>query len=153
MPKHKVTPRIWAADGWIKCKTPYDEARTPLFASKLKAAINWKLRQWSPSERVWLVDPSCLDTLKKLAKEYFPDVIMMNGTPDAAASGGMASDPVEASTYGMMANVLRAASSEALKKVYKTLAVDLHPDHGGDNDTMRRLNTAWDRIKVERGIR
>jgi len=148
--KDRVTPRIWAENGWIKCKVPY----SPNYVADLKATISWKLRQWSPSEKVWMVDPSCLDEAIEVAKRHFPNTVIMNGSPDAtAAAGPVERDPLEDGTYGTMANLLRAASNDGVKRVYKALAADLHPDRGGDSDTMRRLNTAWDRIRMERGMK
>jgi hypothetical protein len=148
--------QIWAENGWVKCQTPFDKQKTPLFAEAVKTRIDCKLRQWSKSEGSWLVDPSCLDEIIEITREFYPDVLLLNGSPDAAAAAATprpASEPLNDGTYGTMAILLRAASPEALRRVYRDLAVDLHPDHGGDQETMRRLNTAWDRIKMERGIK
>ena len=154
-----VSPRIWVENGWLKCKTPHNETVTPRFAAALKAAINWKLRQWSPSEKVWMVDPSCLDELLDIAKKFFPDVIVMRETDaENARSAPQESwkprqEQPDDGTYQTIANLLRVASTDALKRIYRALAADLHTDHGGDMETMKRLNVAWDRIRKERGIR
>ena len=42
--------------------------------------------------------------------------------------------------------------SEILKAVYVAWAKHHHPDVGGDEETFKRVNVAWDRIKEERGI-
>lgn len=147
------TPRIWAESGWIKFKAAYDSIVTPLFAEELKHRVFWKLRQWSPSDKVWMVDPSALDDLIEIAKKHFPGVVVMNGQKTATQSQGAAQDPFEDGTYGTVANLLRAASTASLKRIYLILAGDLHPDRGGDGDTMRRLNIAWDKIRSERGVR
>jgi len=143
----KVTPRIWAENGWIKCVTPYSEE----FVNELKGKISWRLRQWSPSERVWMVDPAALDDLMEVAQKFFPSIaVVKNGETSEPPESSV--DYLEDGTYGTMANMLRVASVDTLKRLYKNLAMDIHPDRGGDKDTMRLLNIAWDRIKLERGI-
>lgn len=158
MPAKSVTPRIWVENGWLKCKTPYDETVTPRFAAELKSVINWKLRQWSPSEKVWLVDPSCLDELLEIARRHFPKTVVMRETGAETAQSApqeprkRRQEQPDDGTYQTMANLLRVASTDALKRVYRALAADLHTDHGGDVETMKRLNVAWDRIRKERGV-
>jgi curved DNA-binding protein CbpA len=39
-----------------------------------------------------------------------------------------------------------------MKAVYKAWAVNHHPDKGGDSETFKRINVAWDKIKEERGF-
>lgn len=148
------TPKIWAESGWIKFRAAYDLIVTPLFAEELKHKVFWKLRQWSPSDKLWMVDPSVLDDLIEIARKHFPDVVVMNGGSKTSTRGqGAVQDPLEDGAYGTVANLLRAASTASLKRIYLVLAGDLHPDRGGDGDTMRRLNTAWDKIRSERGVR
>lgn len=145
----KVTPRVWAENGWIKCITPYSED----FVEELKARINWRLRQWSPSERVWMVDPAALDDLMEIAQKYFPTISVVQNPQPQQQSMEPPAEVLEDGTYGTIANLLRASSTETLKKLFRMMAVDLHPDRGGDVETMKLLNTAWDRIRLERGIR
>lgn len=44
-------------------------------------------------------------------------------------------------------HLLPTAPSEVIRAVYKTLAVMYHPDTGGDEEQMKRLNAALDEIK------
>ena len=147
--KRRVTPRIWAENGWIKCVVPYEEN----FVGELKEKIDWRLRSWSPSEHAWMVDPAVLDDLMEIAQRYFPTIAVVDQHQQQQQSVESTAERLEDGTYGTMANILRVASTDTLKRLYKNLAVDLHPDRGGDKDTMRLLNVAWDRIKMERGIR
>lgn len=155
----KRVATIWAENGWVKVRAPYDERFTPLFVEELKSNINWKLRQWNASEKVWMVDPSALDTLIDVAKKYYSQVTVLNGKdmgqeerydPFRARNIGQIKGNGE---YSVIAELLKAASMECLKKVYKAMVVEFHPDHGGDPDTMKRLNTVWDKICQQRGER
>ena len=48
--------------------------------------------------------------------------------------------------------VHKSTPSEIIKAVYKAWAVNHHPDKGGDADTFKRINVAYDQIKKERGL-
>jgi DnaJ-class molecular chaperone len=43
------------------------------------------------------------------------------------------------------------APPELVQAAYKCLARIHHPDHGGDNESMRRLNAAYDRVRQNHG--
>lgn len=156
----KRVATIWAENGWIKIRAPYSEQVTPLFVEELKSNINWKLRQWSASEKVWMVDPSALDTLVEIAKKYYAQVTVLNNSKDTGQEEGYDQFRFRGNKaskgngeYTVMAELLQAASMECLKKVYKVMVVEFHPDRGGDPDTMKRLNTIWDKICQQRGER
>ena len=46
----------------------------------------------------------------------------------------------------------RNTPPEIIKAVYKAWAVNHHPDKGGDSETFKRINVAYDQIKAERGL-
>ena len=46
----------------------------------------------------------------------------------------------------------RNTPPEIIKAVYKAWAVNHHPDKGGDSETFKRINVAYDQIKKERGL-
>jgi hypothetical protein len=48
--------------------------------------------------------------------------------------------------------LLQYASPETMKKVYRLIMLDAHPDRGGSDDNAKVVNAAWDAIKKERGI-
>lgn len=148
-----VEPRIYLENGWIKCKLPYDQERTPKFAKELKERISWKFRQYSPSEKAWMIDPYYKDDLIAIAVKYFPNIKV-----DGKSQNQQKQEPAQQSgpkvngTYHSIAALLRVASSDSLKRIYKILAADLHTDKGGDEETMKQLNIAWDSIRKERCI-
>ncbi len=43
------------------------------------------------------------------------------------------------------------APEEVARAVFKVLALRNHPDHGGSEEKMKRLNATWDGIKMKRG--
>lgn len=140
-------PVIWAEHGWVKFAAPYAQGVTQEFAKELKERIPVKLRQWSKMERVWLVDPSALDELVRIARRHFPGLHVANGSRNDTS--GDRQRPVVSvdDAFSTFASLLRKASVGCQAKVYRALAADLHPDHGGDLEVMRRLNVAWDCIK------
>ena len=48
--------------------------------------------------------------------------------------------------------VHKNTSPEVMKAVYIYWAKNHHPDVGGDSETFKRVNAAWDKIKQERGF-
>ena len=48
--------------------------------------------------------------------------------------------------------VHKNTSPEVMKAVYIYWAKNHHPDVGGDSETFKRVNAAWDQIKQERGF-
>ena len=66
-----------------------------------------------------------------------PHVVDEKGNPD---------DPY------MIMGVHRNTPPEILKAVYLAWAKKHHPDVGGDSETFKRVNAAWDEIKKEKGL-
>jgi len=48
--------------------------------------------------------------------------------------------------------VHRNTPPEIMKAVYHAWAKHHHPDVGGDAETFKRVNVAWDKIKAEKGL-
>ena len=48
--------------------------------------------------------------------------------------------------------VHRNTPTEIIRAVYKAWAINHHPDRGGDSETFKRINVAYDQIKKERGL-
>jgi len=66
--------------------------------------------------------------------------------PYVRSDNGDADDP-----YAIM-GIHRNTPPEIIKAVYKAWAVNHHPDKGGDSETFKRINVAYDQIKKERGL-
>ena len=69
--------------------------------------------------------------------------------PDEARVQG---DAEESSDPYVVMGVHRNTPPEILRAVYLAWAKNHHPDVGGDPETFKRVNTAWEQIKKERGI-
>jgi hypothetical protein len=132
---------IWVKDGFIFVKTPYVED----FIQELKADIPYQARVFLKVEKVWRVDASYHEDLLSVVKKHFGEpTILEPETKEVVVIEGANKDP-----FGMM---LRVASSDLLKKVYRMIAAEVHPDKGGKPEDMVTLNQAWDAIKKERGL-
>ena len=55
----------------------------------------------------------------------------------------MAMDPYQ--TLG----VDQSASDQQIKAAFRKLAVQYHPDRGGDEDKFKEINEAYDKIKTQ----
>jgi hypothetical protein len=66
--------------------------------------------------------------------------------PNPEAVGDMVDDPY------VILGVHKNTSPEVMKAVYIYWAKNHHPDVGGDLETFKRVNAAWDQIKQERGF-
>ena len=66
--------------------------------------------------------------------------------PFVEAKGGDLDDPY------VVLGVHRNTPPEIMKAVYLAWAKNHHPDVGGDAETFKRVNVAWDKIKEERGL-
>ena len=69
--------------------------------------------------------------------------------PEQPPASTPADDPND--PYAVM-GVHKNTPSEILKAVYVAWAKHHHPDVGGDAETFKRVNVAWDKIKEERGL-
>jgi curved DNA-binding protein CbpA len=49
--------------------------------------------------------------------------------------------------YYSTLGVSRNASPEEIKRAYRKLAMKHHPDRGGDQSTLQRINEAYDTLK------
>lgn len=132
---------LWVKDGYIFCKTPYVEA----FIQELKADIPYGSRIFLKNDKVWRVDAAYHEDLLSVVKKHFGEpVILEPETKEVVVVQGAGNDP-----FGAM---LRVAPADVLKKVYRMIAVEIHPDKGGKPEDMVVLNQAWDAIKKERGL-
>jgi len=72
-----------------------------------------------------------------------------NLPPDEPRANQSSADPDD--PYAIL-GVHRNTPPEIMKAVYLAWAKHHHPDVGGDAETFKRVNVAWDKIKSERGL-
>jgi len=114
--------------GWLDVDTPYSEK----FIKELKLTIQPSHRKWNLVLKVWQVNEMFLEELVELLKVYFDEVIVNFVNP--APNGNNPFIPV-----------LNLISTQDIDKVYKSLAFAIHPDRGGNNQTMKLLNEAYEK--------
>mgnify|MGYP001609834074 CR=1 FL=1 len=125
-------------EDWLRVYFDYD----PDLIEDLKDTIPKRARRWDPEDRCWLILPSQKRALTHLLAEHghtvksFERNAPAGGTPRPSPSPNF--DPIEA--------LLREIPTEMRAKVYRQLAIALHPDNGGDTELMKRLNVIWDKL-------
>ncbi len=134
----KSRATLWVRDGWIHCRTPYHED----FIMDLKNDIPHSARKYNRDEKIWLVEASYAEDLEKIVRKYFgePTVVMNEVHVQAGA------------TEDVYSAFLRVLPNAVLIRLYKTAALELHPDRGGDPQVMSQMNAAWAEIKKERKL-
>ena len=123
-------------DDWIRAYFDYD----PDLIEDLKENIPKRARRWDPEDRCWLILPSQQKRLMELLADHGHQVKRFQRT--ATASAGPPTSP----TVDPFEAMLKEVPSELRPKVYRQLAIALHPDNGGDTEMMKRLNVIWDRM-------
>jgi hypothetical protein len=118
--------------GWVDVHTPFNSD----FVKKLKDNIQPSHRKWNPQQGVWHVNELFLDVVVELTKHYFDEVTtdLLNEEPTQLPAN-------------MFLPVMQALPKDTVDKVYKALAVAIHPDHGGSNELMSQLNQAYQSVK------
>jgi len=115
-------------DGWVDLVTPYN-AR---FVEQLKLLVQPSHRRWDPVLKVWHVNELYLEDVIDLLGHFFDEVTTNLTVYDNNSS----SDNV-------FKDVFRILPDDCKSKVYKSLAFALHPDKGGSQELMAKLNEAF----------
>jgi len=120
--------------GWVDLHTPYDKN----FVQELKDRIQPSHRQWNPGQGVWHVNELFLDVAVELTRKFFNEVTTDLLQEEPKAVGNM---------FVPVLQALAGLPNDGMDKVYKTLAMALHPDVGGSNELMTKLNQAYQEIR------
>jgi len=115
--------------GWVDLVTPYNAG----FVRDLKESIQTSHRKWNPDMKVWQVNQIYLDKAVLLLKKYFDEV-----TTDL-----LTEPEVPANLFKPIFEILRKLPNGNMDKIYRTLAMAVHPDHGGSDELMKKLNEAY----------
>ena len=125
---------------WLRLYAPYD----PDLISSLKRNIPQYARRWDPEQRCWLVLDSHHRLLDRTLEEhgYTPEYFghALPGVSDVKAL----TEPIEA--------LFLEVPQHLRQKLFRHLAMALHPDNGGSEDMMKRLNVVWDRMGGSRKL-
>jgi hypothetical protein len=118
--------------------------------SFMKASIPHSDRNWDPTTKTWTFIEKYLDGVTKFC-------VIVFGAQEVAV---LARDKVEGQAKAITTNGYSALDSamlvfmkllpyEAAQRAYKMAAMNLHPDRGGDMESMTRLNQAWSKLEKE----
>jgi hypothetical protein len=133
------SPRLARArhlpNGDLEIRAPYN----PEFIAELKARVPSSTRQWVAEEKIWVVGRAYTDSALEILRGYF------KVQEESARPGHEHSPSPKEELYAVL--FLRPdAPRELLPVVYRQLAKLAHPDHGGDEERMKRLNAAYERL-------
>jgi hypothetical protein len=119
--------------------------------STLKEFIHAYSRSYEPTTRKWCIDEDAYDQLFQWLDYAHAELgarvewqtssdRKREKPPEPPPAKPKASDPYTA------LHLLPSAPPEVIKAVYKVLAMKHHPDHGGSEETMKRLNEAYGKL-------
>ena len=148
MPRQGQTGvRIW----WDKdvqayyISTPYNQN----FVEFIKAAIPVGKRHWDPQTKIWMFSEEFLPPLLKLCQKVWGagnvTVIDKFQVEKASATPSVQKTKME----DVLADFIRLLPYDVALTAYRKAAMQLHPDRGGDETKMSKLNTLWKRIQKE----
>jgi hypothetical protein len=116
--------------------TPYNMG----FVEELKAAVPWSLRSWDGAAKVWKVDPIFQDQVIGLCDLFFGNVDVDDRRPAGPpAISGPAVDNWADALFDAITD------PELRTRVYRKVAMALHPDKGGDVKLMQQFTEAYAR--------
>lgn len=139
--------------GWRFAFTADTPEKFNYAVSALKANIHPGMRKWMPDERCWWISSPGMMRMYDL----FADVREAMNNHAAHRSQGQQQQyrqsrqqshtrgnvaPVEVAEAFVALYLLPSAPLAVIKAAYRALAVIHHPDHGGNPETMKRLNLA-----------
>jgi hypothetical protein len=132
-------------DDHVILNFPYNVA----FIEDLKNEIPKHGRRYDPELRVWTVMAPWDDLAIEMFTECWPDaqvvyrgVLGFRREQKTTASSTTKTDPDMAVLF-----VTPDAPSCVIEAAYRALSRTYHPDRGGSNEQMQRLNAAMDRIR------
>ena len=109
---------------WVKVITPY----IPAFVDELKSSIQYDHRSWDPDGKFWLVNQLHIETLTELLNEHYDEVKV---------------NLVSSDKTNLFTQLFDIIPSDYHDKVYRSLLLALHPDNGGNNELISRLDKAY----------
>ena len=114
---------------WYDISTPYNAD----FVQNIKSLIAPSMRSYDPATKMWSCHAGALAEVVDLLKVYYDEVI--NCVP--------VEDNKPQDLLCVFDELFKMIPGEYQDKVYKALVQAVHPDHGGSNDNMVKLNKAY----------
>ena len=127
-----ATITIWFEAGEAMMRFPFDRK----FIESLKSMFRPGERNWYPEEKLWGVQAGLSKELISLARRHFGNVVVMGDL-----------EPFGNDSSSLRGALLDGLPRPVMEKVYKCIMREVHPDMGGDLETAKRVNVAWDKLR------
>ena len=117
--------------GFVQMLTPYNKE----FVEVFKITIPYPHRKWDPEKKIWLVAETMLEQPVELMKVYFDDISTNLLTEEPSSN--------------IWETVFASIPNDYIDVVYRALCQAVHPDHGGTEEQMKMLNSAYQSRKLK----
>lgn len=115
----------------------------------LKQAIPHSDRNWEPTTRTWTFTEKYLDGVQKFCILIFGQQEVACLTKDKVEGQSKISVQSVNSIDAAMLTFMKLLPFDAAQSAYRKASMTLHPDRGGDMESMTKLNQAWSKIEKE----
>lgn len=136
---------------WVELKSPLPKRFIEMLRSGLPPAV----RYFDDSRKNWKVFWKHLPEILSFAKKFFDHVdysalpidwqMICAGARLDTGTDELIPDGMDSTPFSVLF-VAEDAPIEVVKAAYRVLAAVYHPDHGGSNDQMVKLNEAYEKI-------
>lgn len=123
-------------------------AFSPEFINFIKAAIPASDRSFDPASKNWKFHKKYADAVVSTAKKCFGDgnVAFIS---EQQVKGATPAASKTLTLESACAEFVKILPFDAANAAFRKAAMLLHPDRGGNMESMSRLNILWDKIKAE----
>ena len=118
--------------GWVNVVTPWSQK----FVDDIKTSIQPSHRKWNPDAKFWEVQEMHMELLITILQKHF-DEVETDLKTDTQVPDNLFKPVFEA---------LKQLPNGQLNKVYLSLAKACHPDAGGNNELMSKVNQAYQEV-------
>lgn len=138
---------VWVEDGYIWARVAWNANKSPQLNSRLKTRLPPGTRRWNPDKKAWQFDPAYDTELMEVLEEYCTEVHVLETEKEIVE----VPIPMGQDAFSQL---FRLAPDALLRKFHRELVIAFHPDRigGGDNEKMITINSAWEKIRKERGL-
>jgi DnaJ domain len=117
------------------------------FVEALKAYVPYRQRRWVPDDKKWWFQSDVIATVEYLCDRYYGSYVHVGRAGKEEKSHQNTRTPnAQPDAYATL-HLLPSAPSEVVTAAYRALAKKFHPDHGGDDERMKQINLAYERLR------
>lgn len=124
--------------------TPYHQP----FLEALKALIPYSDRSYDKETRIWTLTERYFKPVKELCETIWPSAVT-TVTKEQAQSAQSPKSVTLIKIDEVIVQFFRMLPPDAAAKAYRHAAMLMHPDRGGDMESMSKLNALWQRLETE----